>query len=199
MPETFEHACFISYKHPPKTARGDRHFYKEFVQEFQKRLEYYLNTEIRTFLDTDSDPGSSYPKELSRKLCKSVCLIAVLVPEYPDSEWCKAEWEAMVKLESKRLGEGKVGLIIPIALRRKPEEWNSLLKRKPIDFSSVAVPIKQLDSVKNSQKIQEIADLISGYVKRVPEPCDDCTQFMLAVAEDKLQAPPTFPDPDPFD
>ena len=58
----------------------------------------------------------------------------------------------MVKLESKRLGEGKVGLIIPIALRRKPEEWNKVYKRTPVDFSSVAVPEKQLGSVKNSPR-----------------------------------------------
>src|SRR5262245_1626911 len=96
----FENACFISYKHPPKNAPSD-HFYREFAIQFRKQLERYLSTTIRTYLDEDADPGSAYPTELSLNLCKSVCMIAVLVPEYPDSSWCKAEWNSMERLEAK--------------------------------------------------------------------------------------------------
>jgi hypothetical protein len=127
----FKHACFISYKHPPREASGPN-FYQDFVRALRERIEYYLQTKIRTYLDEDADPGTSYPTELSQSLCQSVCLIAVLTPDYFDSSWCKAEWEAMIKLEEKRLG--KAGLIIPVVLRGDVKQWESAHKRKPFDL-----------------------------------------------------------------
>jgi hypothetical protein len=192
----FEYACFISYKHPPKTAR-DGHFYLEFAEEFRKRLEYYLSTSIRTYIDIDADPGSSYPEDLPAKLCKSVCMIAVLVNEYPDSSWCRAEWDAMERLEKLRLN-GKRGLIIPIALRREPRDWENLFKRKPVDFSKISVP-SQLLTAKQSEKIQKIAELISSLVNRVDKTCADCGSFNFALGVEELNGTPTFVDPNPLD
>jgi len=196
MSVNFEHACFISYKHPPKTARNN-HFYKEFVEVFRDRLEFYLSTNIRTYVDVDADPGSSYPTELSKSLCKSVCMIAVLVPEYPDSNWCWAEWQAMEKLEALRL-KGARGLIIPIALRRTAAEWNALLQRKPVDFSKVSVPKLQLRSIANSKKIKDIADIIINFVQQITDTCEDCANFQFTVGVEQLNTTPTFKDPNPF-
>jgi hypothetical protein len=193
----FEHACFISYKHPPKTASYD-HFYREFVEAFRERLDYFLATEIRVYLDLDADPGSSYPTELSQKLCKSVCMVAVMVPEYRESSWCQAEWEAMKKLEAQRLGPGQIGLIIPIALRRTADEWNSVLKRKPVDFSKVSVPKSQLKSAKHSEKIKAIAEIINNFVQQVTDTCVDCNTFAFPVGHEVLESDPTFTDPNPF-
>jgi len=193
----FEHACFISYKHPPKNAPLD-HFYREFAVQFRQQLERHLATNIRTYLDEDADIGSAYPAELSQNLCRSVCMVAVLVPEYPDSSWCKAEWDAMAKLEEKRLGKGKRGLIIPIALKRSPDEWNNLLQRKPEDFSKIAVPQTQLANVHNVRKIQNIAAKIQQLVNQVKATCEDCDQFTLGLPEETLAPQPTFRDPDPF-
>ena len=193
----FEHACFISYKHPPKTAPPN-HFYREFAIHFQKVLERHLSTPIRSYLDENADIGSAYPEDLSRRLCRSVCMIAILVPEYPDSNWCAAEWAAMEKLETKRLG-GNRGLILPIALKRSADDWNRLYQRKPADFSKVAVPANQLESVKQVQKIQAIAAKIEALVTQVHETCEDCTQFMLTIGEEKLNPTPTFTDPSLFE
>jgi TIR domain len=192
----FEHACFISYKHPPRTA-PDNHFYKQFVEALKERLEYYLTTGIRTFLDTDADPGTSYPEALSRSLCKSVCLVAVLTPEYPDSSWCQAEWDAMKNLESKRLGPGRTGLIIPVVLRGDVRQWESRYKRTAVDMR-VNVPTQQLKSIRTSEKVKRIAEQISVFVQQVREPGADCDGFRLAVAEDELASPASFRDPDPL-
>ena len=192
----FEHACFISYKHPPKTAR-EGHFYEVFVEAFRERLEHFLNTPIRTFVDRDLDPGSPYPTELARSLCKSVCMIAILVPEYPDSNWCRAEWEAMEKLEVLRLN-GQRGLIIPIALRRTAAEWNAFFTRTPVDFSKVSVPKIQLRGVKHSQKISDIADQIKKFVDQVQETCENCVDFKFSLGVEELKPEPTFKDPNPL-
>ncbi len=192
----FEHACFISYKHPPRNA-PDAHFYREFVRMLKSRLEYYLPTEIRTFIDEDADIGSSYPTELSRKLCKSVCMVAVLTPEYPDSSWCDAEWKAMELWESKRLGPNKKGLIIPVVSRGDVKQWEDYFKRKPVDLR-VDVPNSQLLSVRNSTKIRKIAESIEKFVNDVTDPCEDCAMFQLNVGIEKIRTPPSFTVPSPL-
>ena len=131
----FEHACFISYKHPPPAA-PEHNFYTEFVRALRERLEFYLPTNIRTFLDEDADPGAAYPIDLAQKLCKSVCFVAVLTPEYLDSNWCQAELDAMTGFETKRLGNGQMGLVIPVVLRGDVRQWESIFRRKSVDQSS---------------------------------------------------------------
>lgn len=192
----FKHACFISYKHPPKTA-GDSHFYKWFPQAFCDRLNEFLSSEIHAYIDSSADPGSAYPTELSQALCSSVCMVAILVPEYADSNWCRAEWDAMARLEEKRLGKGKVGLIIPIALKRSVGEWENHLKRRPVDFSKISVK-GQLKNVKPTEKVKQIAEVINDWVKQLRETCEDCETFQLAVTNEVLMDPPVFPDPNPF-
>ncbi len=191
-----EYACFISYRHPPRNAPED-HFYKQFVRALKERLEGYLTTELRTFIDEDADPGTSYPSELSKKVCKSVCMIAVLTPDYPDSKWCKAEWEAMEKFENKRLGPGQHRLIIPVVLRGDVKQWESFYERKPIDLR-VVVPTKQLGGIKNSEKVQKLAAIVESLVQQVKDPCEHCDGFQLVVGIDDMKSPPTFPDSSPF-
>ena len=116
---SLEHACFISYKHPPErpAARRVAHFYTEFVDAFKARLDSFLtiNPDIYSDAVLKSGPGKPYPQELSRNLCGSACLIAILVPEYWESSWCLAEWEAMTKLAEQRVGPSKAkSHIIPV-------------------------------------------------------------------------------------
>jgi hypothetical protein len=95
MPE-YQHSCFISYKHPPALSVADvsRHFWMEFITSFQERLESFRRIGLAAYRDDQlqSVPGTRYPQELSRRFCRSVCLIAILVPEYLESSWCRAEW-----------------------------------------------------------------------------------------------------------
>jgi hypothetical protein len=191
----FEYACFISYKHPPRVAPED-HFYKEYVKSLKAVLERYLVTEIRTFLDEDADPGTAYPTHLPRSLCKSVCMIAVLTPEYPDSRWCNAEWQAMEELEAKRLGNGKKGLIIPIVAQGNVRELEYLFKRKVLDLKVTLA--SQLRNAKKAAKIQELARQIAEFVKQLPDPCENCADFRFELGAEETTYPPKYKDPDPF-
>ena len=87
----------------------------EWAEELQKRLVKFLTIGLQPYRDDQlrSKPGVDYPVELSRQLCRSVCLLAILSPEYWESNWCCAVWKAMEKLEAKRL-PGKCALIIPV-------------------------------------------------------------------------------------
>jgi len=192
--QKFEHACFISYKHPPKNA-PEEFFYQSYVRALKKGLEYYLATEFRTFLDEDADPGSFYPKNLSQTLCKSVCMLAVLTPDYQDSNWCRAEWEAMENFEAKRLG-GRRGLIIPIVARGKVKDFENRFKRTAVDLV-VALPA-QLKNPKNAAKVQKLAGIIDNWVRQVHDPCEDCTTFEFNLGPEELTFPPSYNDPDPL-
>jgi hypothetical protein len=191
----FEYACFISYKHPPKTAPED-HFYKEYAKSLKAVLEKYLMTEIRIFLDMDADPGTAYPTHLPQSLCKSVCMIAILTPEYADSKWCAAEWQAMEKLEAKRLGIGEKGLIIPIVAQGNVGELENIFKRKPLDLK-VALT-KQLRNAKKAEKIQDLARQIARFVNKLTDPCENCAGFSFELGPEETTYPPKYKDPDPF-
>ena len=191
----FEYACFISYKHPPKAAPDD-HFYREYVKSLKSMLERYLVTEIRTFLDENADPGTAYPIHLPQSLCKSVCMIAVLTPEYPDSKWCTAEWQAMEGLEAKRLGNGQKGLIIPIVAQGNVRELENIFKRKALDLK-VALA-SQLRNAKKAAQIQELARQIAKFVKQLPDPCENCAGFTFELGSEETTYPPKYKDPDPF-
>ena len=88
--------------------------WSQFAETFAGLLQDRLTTNTTVFWDEklNHDPGKPYPDELSRNLCQSVCMVAVLVPQYLESAWCMAEWRAMERLEIQRLG--KQGLIIPV-------------------------------------------------------------------------------------
>ena len=92
-------------------------FWVEFVEALEERIQFYLTVNRSIYRDKDlrSKPGIPYPQELSTQLCESVCMIAVLVPDYQESSWCKAEWKAMEELEQQRLDKPeRRELIIPV-------------------------------------------------------------------------------------
>ncbi|HXI23200.1 MAG TPA: toll/interleukin-1 receptor domain-containing protein [Pyrinomonadaceae bacterium] len=196
MPPGFKYACFISYKHPPKGA-PKRHFWKSFAEGVCEKLNEYMTSGIHAYVDSQADPGSSYPTELSQALCSSVCMVAILVNQYPDSNWCMAEWEAMAQLEEKRLGKGKVGLIIPVTLQGDVMQWENLTKRRPVDFSNIWVK-SQLGNVGETRKFQQIAAIIDNWVERVSDTCENCDAFQIAVPGEVLTYPPRFAPPDPL-
>ena len=192
----FKYACFFSYKHPPQGA-PKRHFWKWFAEAFCQKLNEHLTSGIQAYIDSQASPGSSYPPELSQALCSSVCMVAILVNQYPDSNWCVAEWNAMAELEEKRLGKGKVGLIIPITLQNDVAKWEYLTKRRPVDFSNITAR-SQLGNVGESKKIRDIAAIIDNWVKQISNTCEDCDAFQLAVSGEVVTYPPRFEPPNPL-
>lgn len=183
----YNYACFISYKHPPSSAPST-HFYNEFVRAFRSRLEEYLTSHERTYCDTTLEPGESYPSVLAERLCQSACLIAVLTPDYANSAWCLAEWEAMERLEARRLG-GQRELIIPVVFRGEPRHWENQYKRRPIDLR-VDAPREQLATIRNRQKIGQIAERVDNWLavlKRQQHADTGCRGFAIDVGAEEDQ------------
>jgi hypothetical protein len=195
----FKHACFISYKHPPEAADPIKHVWIEFVEALQQRLTACLTRNRSVYRDgvLKTLPGVRYPTELSRNLCSSACLVAVLVPEYQESSWCMAEWRAMEKLEKQREEQGaSVELLIPVLFRGDPLKAKAFAgKRTLVDLRHVYSP-HQLAGVKNRRLLEHIAARIDGIVGQLGKPIQDCTDFSI-MSEPEVVVP-TSDDADPF-
>lgn len=123
---------------------------------------------------------------LAERLCASACLIAILTPEYANSAWCVAEWEAMERLEGRRLGARKE-LIIPVVFRGEPRQWENQYQRHPVDLR-VDAPREQLGTIRNRQKIGQIASRVDYWLSHLKEqrPVDiGCRGFSIHVEGDE--------------
>lgn len=196
MPD-YQHSCFISYKHPLVDDRSG-HFWTEFIDAFQKWLEFYLTLGLPTYRDNKlrSAPGAKYPALLSHNLCRSVCMVAILVPEYMESSWCIAEWKAMEQLEQERTADSDLGgFIIPIVFRGQDEKVTQFCDgRVFIDFRHIVNPRRELNSRKNREQIEHIAQRVAQLAKCQSR--TDCSKFVIPIGEEVVR--PSFDDPNPL-
>jgi hypothetical protein len=196
----YVHSCFISYKHPPVYDNADtsRHFWMEFITTFQAKLGAFMTLGLPMYRDDQlqSVPGAGYPTVLSQNLCRSVCMIAILVPEYMESSWCQGEWKAMEKLERERAADpGIGGSIIPILFRGdKAKAAEFCGPRVLLDFRHIAKPSIQLNTIDSRVRIEDIARRIAQ-LANYPSPTD-CSTFNIAVGAEVVD--PGHDDPDPL-
>jgi TIR domain len=190
---SYANACFISYKNPPI----ESHVAREFVDTLVAILEYYLASPIRVYCDTAlrTRPGIPYPAALSSQLCRSVCMVAVLTPEYIESSWCMAEWHAMESLEQQRLSNNR-GLIIPILFKGSRQMFEpTVCGRTVMDLNGLLKPSRQLNTLPNRQKIRDIAFYIDDYVKVLRSNIPHCDGFKIPVGKDQITLKVLEPSP----
>jgi hypothetical protein len=202
----YKHACFISYKRPPRrltqgqTLLGrprSRHLWIEFAEAFQETLDKYL-THLPSFRDQHLQPGDDYPQELATNLCKSVCMVALIVPEYFESAWCRAEWRAMELWEEKRHEKGRAQLIIPIICTGDPNLLEAKIHpRQAIDLRYIVSPNRQMSSIRTLTTIRDVADKINNLAKILPVVDIDCEAYSLGAVGSDLSTP-EFREPSPF-
>lgn len=197
MPKSeLKHACFISYKRPPKKCRTPHFFFSNFAKALRDKIEEYLTADIRTFLDEDLPGGAQLSSSLSRTVCESAVMIAVLVPDYLDSDWCRAEWEAMTSLETKRKQKE---LIIPVLLDGEEKQIKRFVNgRKWIDMKKIS-KTRQLDNVGYRNIIRDIAHKIDNQVRRIQDAGDDCSTFTFPEGLDPEGRKDIYQDPDPLE
>jgi hypothetical protein len=193
----YEHACFISYKRIRTGLPSVRHFYRRFVDAFQTRLREYLTLELFPYFDAEISTGVDYAERLPERLCKSLCLVAILTPEYFESTWCVSEWRAMEALERKRVPSQKQNLlIIPILLRGDLDhaiKWCGT--RKLLDLRTVRDPMQQMSTVRNRTHVEEIAKQIQE-ISRVLADCE-CTPSPVKLGPDVVVVNPDNRAPNP--
>lgn len=121
---SFQYACFISYRH------SDKEKTVKFIEQFVDALENSLDQRLQQGVYIDRDrlkAGYKFNIAIAGALRESVCLIAILSPEYYNSDYCRREYVAMERIENKRradLGIPPVhkGLVIPLLVWGTEEE-----------------------------------------------------------------------------
>jgi len=203
---SYRYSCFISYKRPPQRLGRrqvtlgklpPKHLWLEFAEAFQYRLDQYL-TVIPSFRDDHLQPGDDYPRELATSLCQSACLVALVVPEYFESAWCKTEWAAMASWEKIRTGNERAQLIFPIICTGDPSVLRPKFgSRLDIDLRDIVSPTKQMSSIKTLTKIRSIAEKINSLAKTLPSPLVDCDAYSFGVVGPDVSTP-EFGELSPF-
>jgi hypothetical protein len=197
----FEYCCFISYPH------GQDDVLRPIVKNFLEGLEVEIKALTRTkpaWTDHIMKGGNKVPETIGLNLCKSACMILLYTPLYFDAEnvWCAREFQAMQKLENKRLcllADKSNGLIIPIILRGEnkfPKSISNInyIKFTDIEFNNPRHKIR----VKYASKIKEIAEYIVDRCKELDAASNnishDCSQFALPSPEEAKRFVENLPD-----
>ena len=162
----FEWACFISYPH----AGGD--MVKNFAEQLARALEneigaYFADQPV--FMDKQRiNAGFDYNHELSKAICKSVCMIVVYVPAYQEKTYCLREFLAMEAIADKRrqlLGpdyKGTHRMIIPFLLRGDPKNLPPKIHGiQYVDFSKFTTATLDIT------KLPEFTEVIKNIVKEI--------------------------------
>lgn len=186
MPIRF--TCFFSYPHLDD-AELMRHFVEKLSEALQESLKLYLG-KTEFFLDLRLRPGDIFDETIATALCQSLCMIAIYVPPYEESSYCRREYEAMEQLEARRKAKlsrldlrGR-GMIIPVVFRGKEETLPAKItgKYQYYNLSRFAPKAQSLlGNKKYAEQIDEMAQWIAELYHAVANTdlCSDCDGFSL--------------------
>ncbi|HYC93702.1 MAG TPA: toll/interleukin-1 receptor domain-containing protein [Thermoanaerobaculia bacterium] len=185
----FKNACFISYSHGRDTA-----FTRTFITELKRAIEEELDQLMAEEVVVDFDrlePAALYNEALAKAICESVVMIVVYSPRYEQSAYCRREYEAMRRLEERRLAmlgeEGRtLGLILPIILANDVDELPEQIKgrHQVSDMSKFSLRTPKIGRHKDFQpQIREICRAILERYRAFQR---------LEVAEEACRACPGF-------
>jgi hypothetical protein len=201
----YKYSCFISYKRPPGwTLRAGPggvpapHALSDTAEAFQERLDYFLSLPVPSFRDVQLEPATKYPEALSQNLCYSLCLVALVLPQYFESAWCVAEWKAMEAFERKRAIQRQQSLIIPVLVGGDPDLLNPKLGgRTSHDLRGVGTPARHFKTPRIIEEIQRIAEAINNMQALMrADGGTECDQFSLGIGTDSVS--PDYPEPSPM-
>ena len=192
MASNFKYACFISYCH-------GQH---ELVTGFTDQLKQALDDELDAFLDApvylDKDrllPGAKYNEKLGADICRSLCMVVVYSPRYESHSYCLREFEAMVRLETRRLdnlpsADREVGLIIPVVLRGADQVPATIKSgRHYVDFSHFSLASTEIK--RNPDFLAEIRKMALvihrhhlAFMRSAVDACSGCDDYRLPAEEE---------------
>jgi hypothetical protein len=187
----FEYAAFLSYS--VGVEPGVNEFYGDFRDALARQTGFWL-PKLRVYLDQQRlQGGDIIDGTLARAMCHSVCMVVLFNPQYFDTEYtyCAREYQAMLKLEERRLGlsppGASEGLIVPVIIRGTlPKEISD--RRKSFSLSKELLADGNLKSESVVKVLDSIAEVIHNrwQVQRPIEDkiCGLCPGFELPSAAD---------------
>ena len=196
----FKHACFVSYVH------GQHDLVNGFITQLTRALSNELDAWLDETVYIDHErlqPGDRHEVELARAICESICLLVVYSPKYERHAYCMREFEAMRRVEARRLellgpAAGGRGFIIPILLRggdSVPDEIRNHLHFRDFSRFTLATP----DMSRNPEYIEPVAKIAKvifehaeAFRRRAIDPCQVCTEFRLGADAEVAAWQPRF-------
>jgi TIR domain len=168
MTEHF-HACFVSYRHPVAEGTREQKLIGHVVRAITDHVEMYTHEHDVYFDSRRLLPGYRYDARLAEAICRSACMVIVYWPSYLESDYCRAELEAMLEIEERRqqiLSSELRGcrLFIPVILRGRFEELPDRITRDChyLDYKAQATrpDINLGEDERTSEELYRIAEYI---------------------------------------
>jgi hypothetical protein len=192
---SFEHACFISYRHHEQSRIAER-----FIDDLCSALRNELALQMDEDLYVDRQRmriGTVFNEALAGALCRSVCMVLIYTPTYFSRQhlYCAREFKAMEAIEDRRLSRlpgrdrREHGLILPVVLRGMsslPEMLSS--RRHCYNFERFSLTSRTLARNKTFEaEVREMAEVIL-HRKRLLETVGtdltgDCDEFSFPSEE----------------
>jgi hypothetical protein len=198
------YSCFISYCH------GEGELMRRFINDLTAALKSYLDPffDEEIYIDENRlEPGYMYNEALATALCESVCMVVVYAPKYERHAYCRREFEAMERIESRRKQMARVsrekGMIIPVILRGAPVPDKLKGRRQLLDFSKyTTVSPKISRNRKYVDDIDKVAQSIYAVYQELKKSeqdvCSQCNEFSLPPEQEAqpwtaMAAEPIYP------
>ncbi|HLX10991.1 MAG TPA: toll/interleukin-1 receptor domain-containing protein [Thermoanaerobaculia bacterium] len=189
----YQHDFFVSYSHIPGV-----NLLSEFVAELVREIRYQRvgdRLDEPVYLDRQRlQPGFVWKSELSRALCHSRCMLAIYTDDYFSRDYCIRKWDAMVTLETQRIGGTSRRMIIPILLRCANDQGEPALPARMRelqyeDFRSIVAPKQQFATIKTKNKVATLLRRIDDLKRRSKDPSVDCDSFEAFLVSTPQPAP----------
>jgi MinD-like ATPase involved in chromosome partitioning or flagellar assembly len=167
----------------------------KFMAQLVRGARVELGQELRVFFDhTQIRTEDDWPPVVRDSLLRSRLLLAIVTPEYVESQRCRREWATFEQRE-KRTQHGP--LILPLLMRRPKSMPDWVLQRQCLDYTEIPL---RLSAVSRSEKIEQalhdLSSLIAKLLASVPA-FDPTWQTVDAIGAKTLESAVSQSPPSP--
>lgn len=168
----YEYDAFFSYKRDPLS--------NEWHEKVMSILEHWIRMELnkkdmKIFIDTeDIETGAKWKEKIADSLKKSKCLIAILSPEYFNSQCCLSEWKTFIK-RGKDYKLKFSGLITPARYHdgdHYPQEAKDI---QSVDFSEYSATTAAFWETKDAYEFEKVK--LKAFAKDVAKKINNAPNY----------------------
>lgn len=188
----YQYEIFLSYPRVPMVVKWlDRFFEPLFTQWLREELlRRDLNMKLRIFRDSrDIGAGERWPRALREAARDSRCALAILMPSYFASDYCRAEWETF----RVRGRESKRDLLVPI---RFHDCLDHRIAEQVFDLSKYTAMVEDTPRwVEFHDHVRHLAGQVADRIINAPTyPADpECASWLCFDIPEPPSPAPIFP------
>ena len=187
----YEYDVYVSYAHHPTL----HEWLQGFVSQLRSWVSLEMDADPRFFFDySEVSLGDRWADRTMSALLRTKLLLAVVTPEYFQSEWCTREWATFEHRE--QITRTQTPLILPLHLRESKTTPDLPLRRQVFDISDLPLHSSAFTdtrlSLKITERVQRLAKTVVSELRNVP-PFDPNWTVVEESRIDNAPFPPLFP------